>query len=77
MRELTASDLKAAMKFDQLPESVRAVLRTRGPQVAPTKEQISIRLSRDVVDSFRAMGDGWQTRIDAALREWLRTHKPA
>ena len=77
MRELTASDLKAAMKFDQLPESVRAVLRTRGPQVAPTKEQISIRLSREALEGFRAFGDGWQTRMDGVLREWLETHRPA
>ena len=21
--------------------------------------------------------DGWQTRIDAALKDWLRTHSPA
>ena len=77
VRELTASDLKSAMKFHQLPEPVQAVLRTRGPQHAPTKEQISIRLSREVLDGFRAFGDGWQTRIDGALREWLTTHKPA
>jgi uncharacterized protein (DUF4415 family) len=39
------------------------------PKVSPT-----IRLSPDVVQAFRAAGDGWQTRIDAALKDWLRTH---
>jgi len=77
VREITASDLKNAMPFSALPETVQSVLRTRGPQKAPTKEQISIRLSRDVLDGFRAFGDGWQTRMDAALRDWLGTHKPA
>jgi uncharacterized protein (DUF4415 family) len=43
----------------------------RGPQRTPTKERITIRLSRDVVEQFRATGDGWQTRIDTALQEWL------
>ena len=43
----------------------------RGPQKAPTKERISLRLSRDVVETFRATGDGWQTRIDDALREYV------
>lgn len=43
----------------------------RGPQKAPTKERISLRLSRDVVATFRATGDGWQTRIDDALREYV------
>ncbi|MBK7988763.1 MAG: BrnA antitoxin family protein [Comamonadaceae bacterium] len=37
----------------------------------PTKERITIRLSHDVVEQFRATGDGWQTRIDTALQEWL------
>ena len=35
------------------------------------KERITIRLSHDVVEQFRATGDGWQTRIDTALQEWL------
>ena len=43
----------------------------RGPQKLPTKARISIRLSRDVIDTFRATGDGWQTRIDDALREYV------
>jgi uncharacterized protein (DUF4415 family) len=41
-----------------------------------TKERITIRLSRDVVEQFRASGDGWQTRVDAALKDWLKTHSP-
>lgn len=49
----------------------------RGPQKAPTKERITIRLSREVVESFRATGEGWQTRVDAALQDWLKTHRPA
>jgi uncharacterized protein (DUF4415 family) len=49
----------------------------RGAQKAPVKERITIRLSPDVVQRFRATGDGWQTRVDAALQDWLKTHKPA
>jgi uncharacterized protein (DUF4415 family) len=77
VREIRPSDLKDARRFDQLPKSLQAKLRTRGPQRTPTKEQISIRLSREVLEGFRAFGDGWQTRIDAALQEWLKTHRPA
>ena len=77
VRAIRPSDLKDALRFDQLPESLQAKLRTRGAQKAPTKEQISIRLSREVLDGFRAFGDGWQTRIDAALQEWLKSHRPA
>lgn len=49
----------------------------RGRRLAAvTKERITIRLSRDVVESFRASGDGWQTRVDSALKDWLKTHTP-
>ncbi|MCK0507945.1 BrnA antitoxin family protein [Aromatoleum anaerobium] len=53
----------------------QAKLRGR-PRAAVTKERITIRLSPDVVQTFRATGDGWQTRVDAALRDWLKTHSP-
>jgi uncharacterized protein (DUF4415 family) len=29
------------------------------------------------VERFRESGDGWQTRVDAALHEWLKKHYPA
>ncbi len=47
------------------------------PKAEVTKERITIRLSPDVVTTFRATGAGWQTRIDAALRDWLKDHSPA
>jgi uncharacterized protein (DUF4415 family) len=43
----------------------------RGPQRAPTKTRVSIRLSPEVVSAFKAGGPGWQSRIDAVLREWV------
>lgn len=49
----------------------------RGRRLATvTKERITIRLSREVVERFRASGDGWQTRVDTALKDWLKTHTP-
>jgi len=41
------------------------------PKAAQPKRQVSIRFSQDVVDYFRATGKGWQTRMDAALKEWI------
>jgi len=38
------------------------------------KDRITIRLFPDVTAAFRASGTGWQTRMDAALKDWLRTH---
>lgn len=63
--------------FDAVRSELQVVRRRRGergPQKAPTKERITIRLSPDVVQQFRASGAGWQTRIDQALKEWLKEH---
>jgi uncharacterized protein (DUF4415 family) len=46
------------------------------PRATVTKERITIRLSRDVVEPFRSTGKGWQTRMDAALKQWLKKHSP-
>lgn len=32
------------------------------------KQQVTLRLSPDVLAHFRSTGEGWQTRIDEALR---------
>jgi uncharacterized protein (DUF4415 family) len=58
-------------------EMARAVALRRGrPPVASPRKSISIRLSPDVEASFRATGKGWQTRLNAALADWLKTHSP-
>ena len=78
VRELTAADVKRFKPAKQaLPGSLQTKLIVRGPQKAPTKERITIRLSPEVVQEFRDTGDGWQTRVDSALKDWLRSHDPA
>ena len=37
------------------------------------KEHLNIRLDADGVRAFRRTGSGWQTRLNNALRDWLRT----
>lgn len=41
----------------------------RGPGKAPKKRLVSLRLSPEVLEHFRATGPGWQTRIDETLRK--------
>ena len=68
--EWTAEDFARAKPFAEVfPELYASWKRSRGPQKAPTKVPVSIRLSQDVVDKFKAGGPGWQSRIDAALRK--------
>ena len=56
---------------------VVAARRTRGPNRLPTKEQVAVRYSPEVLAYFRATGAGWQTRMDEALREYVTQHKAA
>jgi uncharacterized protein (DUF4415 family) len=44
------------------------------PRAAVRKVSTTIRLDADVLAAFREQGEGWQTRINAALREWLEHH---
>jgi len=79
VRELTAADMRRFKPASEvLPLALQKTLgmRPRGPQKAPTKVSTTIRLSNEVVQAFRATGDGWQTRVDAALKDWLKTHSP-
>ena len=64
------------------PAELQAVLSAarRGPgrpAGSGSKEQVAVRFDRDVLAAFRASGAGWQTRMNAALKDWLRTHTPA
>ena len=51
--------------------TVAVVRKTRGPSKRPAKEQVAIRLDPEVVGALRASGPGWQTRVNAVLKEWL------
>ena len=75
VRELTSEDMKEFRPIQEvLPYALLHKFGVRGPQKTPTKDRINIRLSHEVVEHFRATGPGWQSRIDEALCEWVRTH---
>ncbi len=68
----TAPDLSRGVwpgKFAKSP-----VRRGRPPLEKP-KKSTTIRLSQEVIDYFKADGPGWQTRIDAALLDWIRLNR--
>jgi uncharacterized protein (DUF4415 family) len=48
----------------------------RGPQKAPTKQQVTLRLDQDLVAHLKATGAGWQTRVNQSLRASMMS-KPA
>ena len=76
--EWTEHDFARAKSAHEIlpPEALAAFRNTRSLQKSPTKIPVSIRLSPDVIEHFRAMGPGWQGRIDETLRTAIsRTKK--
>ena len=70
----TAPDLSK----DAWPEKFSAAEVRRGRPLSDNpKVSTTIRLSREVIDHFRSDGRGWQTRIDEALREWIKQQNVA
>ena len=57
----------------QLHEGGNPVKRGRPKAVSP-KQAVNLRLSQRVISRFRSGGAGWQTRINAALEQWLTEH---
>jgi uncharacterized protein (DUF4415 family) len=64
--------------FERADEFVGAKLVRRGrPKAQETKLALTVRYDAEVVTAFKATGKGWQTRMNAALKDWLKTHSPA
>jgi uncharacterized protein (DUF4415 family) len=61
-RPLTKPEMRTAIKLGR-------------PKADVTKERITLRVSREVSEFFRATGKGWQTRMNAALVEYVKTHR--
>ena len=45
------------------------------PKAEDPKKPVSIRLSSDVLEYFRATGKGWQTRLNEVLQEYVASHR--
>ena len=75
--EWLIEDFQSARRAaDVLPEILGQeqahALMTRGrPKSSNPKVALTIRYDAEIIESFRATGPGWQTRMNAALREWL------
>jgi len=64
--------------FSDIPEITpemfaRAVVRD-GLKAKASKAQVTLRIDRDVLEWFRGLGNGYQTRINALLRAYMEAH---
>lgn len=55
-------------------QGLRPLKRMGRPPKENPKEQVSVRYDVEVLEAFRSTGDGWQTRMNAALRVYLKEH---
>ena len=69
-----------ASEYDDLPELTdemlaRATVNKGGrPKSAAPKILLSVRYSTEVVEYFRSTGEGWQSRMDGVLRDYVAQH---
>lgn len=69
---------RARPAAEVVPQVVEAWRRARGrPPKEITKQQVTLRLSPEVLAYFRAQGRGWQTRIDEVLNRYVARKKAA
>jgi uncharacterized protein (DUF4415 family) len=68
-----ASELLPGLFGESAAKEMLKPKRGRPVSAAP-KEHINIRLDADIVGAFKQSGSGWQTRLNNALRDWLKNH---
>lgn len=81
-RELDATWFKEAQPASNvLPrivgkEAADAMLKRRGRKLGINNRiATNIRFDNDLLDAFKATSDGWQTRMNDALRDWAQQHR--
>jgi uncharacterized protein (DUF4415 family) len=62
---------------EEMLAGIAANRQRRGRPIGSDKESTTIRFDRDILAAFKDSGPGWQTRMNAALRDWLKTHSAA
>ena len=53
------------------------VLPGRPKSRTPVKIATTIRFDADLLAALKASGRGWQTRVNEAMREWIKSHPAA
>jgi len=67
---------EVAGKAVSRPQAQEELAKHRGrPAGSGNKVSTTIRFDADILDAFKATGEGWQTRMNDALKEWLRSRQ--
>jgi len=55
----------------------RKLVRKGRPKSSAAKVALTVRYNPDVVEYFRNTGEGWQTRMNEVLMNYVNTHRTA
>ena len=61
--------------YSDIPELDEQFFKNAKLELPPKKEAISFRVDSDILKWFRALGEGYQTRMNAVLRAFVKGHK--
>lgn len=60
------------------PKQLKSMLPVKALRGRPKSENkkllVSVRYSQEVVEFFKSTGDGWQSRMDGVLRQYVARH---
>jgi len=60
---------------EMTPEMFAHAVVRRNFKVIPRKKQLTLRIDSDVVEWYQKQGPGYQTRINALLRAYMKEHQ--
>jgi uncharacterized protein (DUF4415 family) len=67
--EWTAEDFARSRPIGDFPKFSAAFPKSKGGRPpGSSKQAVSLRLDRDVIQKFKATGSGWQSRINDVLK---------
>lgn len=78
--EWTEEMFRDALTFEQMPPFLQEIVlesieKKRGRPFSKAKKvSVTIRYSEKVINAFKATGKGWQSRMNAALEDYIATH---
>ena len=77
-RAITAAAKADADAQPLTPKQLKEMIPMRAlrgrPKSANTKKLVSVRYSSEVLEYFRSTGEGWQSRMDSVLRQYVSRH---
>lgn len=77
-RAITAAARADADAQPLTPKQLKEMIPMRAlrgrPKSENTKKLVSVRYSSEVLEYFRSTGEGWQSRMDSVLRQYVSRH---